>query len=365
DLFYPERTSMGSMVGEENTGVQFFGTKYNALILLPVIGLIALPLIFFMQNRKDLHLQFIMWFWCILTLFMAWYKLKFTFVFGLGLVMGAAITTYLVFELIKYFNEHNQKIEAQSTFFMFICMVVLGVGSAAIFMPDYMPFANSSPYWINGMNWMENNTPEGTKFVNWWGDGHQLAFVTERRFSADNRNASSEANQGYAIWNITEDTQDAYNLVDKNWGANYIILNEDNFSAGVTYEIYKYDRVLSSGNATDSAIIKPYYEGVIDIASCTEDINSYTCRGNYINSIISKSDFETISDTWKDTPDTFSSGKYPQYYYRQHNKIYILNQKLNNTNLAKVWFNSESTKNLYEEAYYYNGLKIVKIKSSN
>ena len=66
------------MVGEESVGNSFFGTKYNALIVFPWLALILLPIGLFMFKKEDMHMGVLFWAWVIVTLFMAWYKLKFT-----------------------------------------------------------------------------------------------------------------------------------------------------------------------------------------------------------------------------------------------------------------------------------------------
>ena len=103
DAFYGAdgRTGIGSLVGEESVGVNSFAIKYNVLIILPFVGLFVLPLGMLLLKRKDMHLQIILWFWALVTLFMAWYKLKFTFVFGLGLVMGSLLLFDILFKVLK------------------------------------------------------------------------------------------------------------------------------------------------------------------------------------------------------------------------------------------------------------------------
>ncbi|MBI2597959.1 MAG: glycosyltransferase family 39 protein, partial [Candidatus Diapherotrites archaeon] len=55
-------------VGEENTGRQFFGEKYNALIIFPVLAFFLIPYRIF--KHKDDHLSLIIFLWAGLTLFM-------------------------------------------------------------------------------------------------------------------------------------------------------------------------------------------------------------------------------------------------------------------------------------------------------
>jgi len=198
DLFYRGgRTTTISLVGEESVGLSSFGIKYNALLILPFVGLFLFPLSLFLLKRKDISLQILLWFWTIVTLGMAWYKLKFTFVFGLGLVMGSILAFDFFFSLLKKY-EISKGIESKITITALLFILLIGVAAAPMYLNQFQPFANSDTRWVDTMNWIKDNTDQEANFLNWWGEGHQLAFVTERNFSADNRNASKEANKAYA-----------------------------------------------------------------------------------------------------------------------------------------------------------------------
>ncbi|MEK6958751.1 MAG: STT3 domain-containing protein [archaeon] len=351
DMFYRGggRDSIGSMVGEESVGSKFFGTKYNALIILPVLALIFLPIMLYFNRREDSHTQIIFWFWTIVTLFMAWYKLKFTFVFGLGLVAGAAIFAYLAFEMIKRFDL-GKGIETKTTVVALFFLMVLGVGSAAIFMPDYTPFANSDPALIQTMDWIKSSTPADAKFFNWWNNGHMFSYVTERYFSTDNRNYSPRANQAMAEFVTLNDVNKAYSVAKDEIGADYIILEEDMFLAMPTYEFYVQDKV-------DYKAVQKYYEGTYRILSCYDTGTSKMCDGSQI----SFEQFNSLSTEWKSTPDDFYNGQSPLYYYHTTDEVYLLNTAINNSNLAKVWFHSADTNGFYEEVFAAKGMKIFKI----
>jgi len=351
DLFYrgEGRLSIGSMVGEESVGSQFFGTKYNALIVFPWIAIIFFPLGLYFFKKEDSHSQILFFFWAIITMFMAWYKLKFTFVFGLGLVPAAAIVAYLIFETLKKTNM-EKGLEAKITVSVLAFFLLLGIGGSAIFVPDYAPFPNQDTRQIELFDWINANTPQDAKFFNWWNEGHVLALVTERKFSTDNRNASGEANALYAEFAITTDTNRGYEIVSKDIGADYIYLQSDMIYSMGTFEYYV-------ANKADSRLVQKYYKGSFDSMGCSPNQAGYTCGSNNIPTDA----YNKIATTWKSTPDAFPDGANPAYYYQTSSELLILNQTINNTNFAKVWLNSEETKKYYEEVYSNRGIKVFKV----
>lgn len=361
DFFYRDggRQSIGSLVGEESVGgsgqlhqgyANSFGIKYNSLIILPYLGLLLFPLSLWFFRGKNNNPQIIFWFLTIFTLFMAWYKLKFTFVFGLGLVAGAALLAYILFEGIKKLNI-NKGIEGKTILVALGFLLVIGVGANEVYNTGFTPFANSSAYWPEAMDWIENNTSEDAKFFNWWGEGHQLAFVTERKFSADNRNASGEANKAYAEFSITTDANRGYDIVKNEIGAEYIILQSSNFNAAGTYEFYVNDTV-------DSRLAAKYNDFPSRIINCTPTIGGMSCGGQ----VMSQEQYDGYDSYYKETPSDFFNGQIPIYYYADNNQIVILGEANNNTNLAKVYFNSSETSDYYEEVFAFNGLKIFRVK---
>jgi asparagine N-glycosylation enzyme membrane subunit Stt3 len=351
DLFYRNggREAVTSMVGEESVGNSFFGTKYNALIVFPWVGLLLLPVGLYFFNKKDSHSQIIFWFWTIITLFMAWYKLKFTFVFGLGIVTGAAITAYLILETLKHFNL-EKGLEAKASLVCLFFIIALGVGASGIFVPDYTPHANSSPNWISTMNWIKINTPQDAKLFNWWNEGHMISFITGRKVSSDNRNFAMRANQGFAEFVIETDTDKAYNVVAKEFGADYIIISSDMFYSMVSFEYYYANKVVPEKGAK-------YSEAPTRLMGCSDLNTIISCEGNNIP----KEQYDSFSKTWKSLPDEFYNGEKPLFFYADNSQLVVLNQAINNTNLAKVWLNSEETSKYYEEVYATPSIKIFKV----
>ena len=347
------RTTISSMVGEESVGNHFFGSKYNDLVIFPWIALVLLPIgLFIFRKEDDSHTKLIFFFWVILTLFMAWYKLKFTFVLGLAIAAAAAIVAYMAFEGLRKF-ELSKGIEAKIIFFALFFFIILGVGASARFFPDYSPFVDSNPQWQEAISWINSNTASDAKFFNWWDEGHILSFLTDRNYSTDNRNQSDAANAALAKFVITPDTNEAYTIASKEIGADYVILDSSMFSDAPTFEYYV-------ANKVDPTLIQKYLTGTTRVIGCSgiDGNGTVDCQGNSI----SREQWNTIADKWKSTPDDFQNGSEPVFYYRTNNELLIMNQVMNNTNLLKVWMNSDETNKYYTVAYNKDGIKILKIK---
>lgn len=351
-----QRTTVASLVGEESVGNQFFGTKYNVLILFPYIALLLCPLGLWFFKKHDSHTQLLLFFWVLLTLFMAWYKLKFTFVFGLAIAPAAAIVAHLIFEGLKKFTT-QKGIETKIIYVCLFAIILLGVGASARFFPDYVPYTDQHKEWTDAMSWIENNTPTDAKLFNWWDQGHILAFLTERKVSADNRNYGGRAdlnklsgNQYFATFATTTDTNKAYEIASKGVGADYIILSSDMIGSMASFEFY-------ANNSVDQKYVQKYSGGVTRIIPCVDNNTTVTCSGNSIP----RQQWNLMASNWKSTPDDFYNGTDPIYYYRSTDELLILNSAENKSNLVKVWTNSEETKNYYKEVYYSQGIKIFQI----
>ncbi len=348
-----DRSTLASMVGEESVGNQFFGTKYNSLILFPWLAIILLPLSLWLFKREESHTSIIFFFWVIITLFMAWYKLKFTFVFGLAIAPAAAVVAYIILEGLKKF-QIEKGLEAKVILVSLFVLLLFGVGASAKFFPDYVPYVDEHPEWQAAQQWIIESTPKDAKLFNWWDQGHILTFITERKVSTDNRNGSNEANVAMSKFIITTDTNEAYNIAANQIGADYVVLDSSMITEAGTFEYYV-------ANKVDSSLVQKYYQGVVRVLNCQDtDTNtpSVTCEGN----TISRAEWNKLADKWKSTPDDFQNGSEPVFYYKSHDQLIIINQALNNTNVIKVWMNSEETKDYYEDAYTKLGIKILKIK---
>lgn len=352
-----DRTSISSMVGEESNGNNFFGTKYNALIIFAWVAIALFPISIWLFNKEDSHTGIIFFIWVLITLFMAWYTLKFTFVFGLGIAIAAAVTSFLVFEGLKKFNI-EKGIEGKIILVALLMLVVLGVGASARFFPDYVPYVDQNPAIREMITWINTNTTQDAKFFNWWNDGHILAFLTEKKYSSDNRNQSHIANRTMGEFVVTTDTNLAHYIIsttnpDYNFNSDYIILDKDYFTQMVSFSFYLTEKVdYSDPN------VKKYSADYASARNCSVSASGADCDG----ATIPLNEYNALPTTWVSTPTMFMNGTTPIFIYRQGNSIIIIGNAINNSNFAKVWFNSDETKNYYTQVYENNVYKIYKIQ---
>ena len=168
----------------------------------------------------------------------------------------------------------------------------------------------------------------------------------------DNRNWSFEANKQMANFVTLADTNKAYVIADQNVGADYVVLDSSMFLKEATYKFYDIGKVDYA-----SAEVRPFYEGVVRVLGCSESGNNVNCEGN----VFPKADFNSLPSTWTNSPTQFANGRDPVFIYRSNNSLIAVNQAVNNSNLAKVWFHSEETTDKYEEVFSNNTIKIFKI----
>ncbi len=355
DKLFKITSVLGQSVGEENTGWQYFGSKYNALIVFPWLALLLIPIR--MYREKEEHLSAIVFFWVLITLFMAWYKLKFTFAFGLPIAAAAGLVTT---ELFHYFKG-RPSIETKSIAVGMGFMLLVGVAAAAFFVPEQFPHIEmGNPTWKKALAWMQKpeNTPENSKMFNWWNNGHWISFIGERSVLIDNRNLSWDADQDFSKFVITPDVNEAAAII-KHYDSDYIILSNDMFSTMGSFGSYAYNTM----NASDPRIINfyrpPYYAVPCSRTGAAGSIQ-YSCGNNSLN----EQQMNSIPTTWQSQAYNVTEQSVPFFLYRDADNIniYLINFALNDTTLSKVWFHHPDAMLYFEEVYGSEGIKIFKVK---
>lgn len=338
-------------VGEENTGRQFFGTKYNALILFP---LLAIPLVLWrMFRKKNDYVSLFVLIWILLTLFMAWNKLKFTYTLGLPVAAGAAIVAAELFDFIKNRNKIEKQAAALGLFFM----IILGVASATMFMTQQVPNIESALGWKPALYWMKDNTPVGSKFFNWWDEGHWITFIGERGASTDNRNYDFEADMNVAKFIIWEgDEEAAFNIV-KGYKSDYVILSDDLLGKGGALGIYAYNTT----NFSDPRLAR--YFGIEFY--CEEKVDSLSKQKSYScgpNTLTEQQMLQGTYIQWNPNSNQLLNGQMPAFIYRakDNSRLFILNAGTNKTIGARLWFN-DPTITRFTQVYSNEGVKIFKV----
>lgn len=337
-------------VGEESTGKESFGSKYNALIAFPIVALLLLP--YSIYRKQDEHYSALIFFWIIITLFMAWYKLKFTYTFGLPIAAAAGFTAAELFSL-----QPRKSTASKAVALSLALMLLVGVGAAAVFVTRQPPNIETDLGWKQALNWMRENTPEDAKFFNWWDQGHWITFIGERNVFLDNRNMDYAGDRNFALFLIETDFKKSLEIIRK-YNPDYIILDWDMLQGVVSFGIYAY-------NTTDVSHpeIQKYYAGPTVAFPCSVISENrqrfYQCGGNKLP----EPQMDTIPSTWQEVPTQLVDNRTPLFVYTDKDKrvLYLINTVINQTTVVKIWFGHPETKPFFEEAYAADGVKIFKV----
>ena len=344
-------TVLGLTVGEENTGRQFWGEKYNALIIFPFLALLLIPYRVF-RSRQD-HLSFIIFFWVLLTMFMAWGKLKFTYTLGLPIAAAAGI----VFSEVLVFLGNRTQFEKKTVGIALAFMVLIGLGAASIFVTTKVPNIELNTGWKETLYWLKDSTPTDSKLFNWWDQGHWLTYVAERGTITDNRNLSGEANSAYGLFVIAEDEEEAYSIV-KEFGSDYVILGADIVEKLGSIGLYAYN----TPNGLDPRVQRLDRSGIIFECNRNADQLSgqvtYQCGGNNF----SEAQMLSFPTTYLNAPNQVIDQRNLGFVYRSKDNslLVVLNPVGNKSMAARLWFNDPNIKH-FEEVFYSKQVKVFKV----
>ncbi len=347
----------GMTVGEENTGIQFFGTKYNALIIFPIAALLIIlwrfilfPIINFVFNLKQEtkwntsdYFAFIVFFWVAITLFMAWSKLKFTYTFGLAVAVGAGLVGYWLFEVMKNRTLFEKKIIAVSLGFL----MLVGIASGTFFMTQNAPNIEYTSGWKPALNWLSQNTPEDAKIFNWWDEGHWITFIGERSALIDNRNLDLNADIDVAKFIITEDKEEAINLVKK-YNSDYLVLGSDLLTKQNSMVVYAFLDDPEQKNAKLGLYLGQEMPCSVNSDKLTGAV-TYNCGGN----LLSPGQINAFPTKYITQPNQLLSEKLPVFIYRNHtnSRLYMFNSAANKSMIVRIWFEDPEVKNDFPIVY--------------
>jgi len=335
-------------IGEESIGNKYWGTKYNALILLSFFALLLVPL-YIWRNPND-RVSLILFFWVVIALFMAWNKLKFTYVLGLPIAASAGLVFYEAFLLLQTRPVFEKKIIALGMGFM----MLVGVGAGTYFVTEKFPNIEQNNGWKEALYWMKDNTPEDAKFFNWWDEGHWITFIGERGVIEDNRNYHFEADSATAQFILTEDESTAYSLV-KEFGSDYVIMSSDLLSKMGSMVLYAYNTDDKSDPRTRLylGIQMPCSKSIDELSQAV----TYFCGGN----VLTEQQLNSLPSVYQTMPNQVDQGV-PLFVYRDadYGSVYLLNPKSNATMLARIWFNDPEIEH-FTEVYGNQGVKIFKV----
>ncbi len=346
-------------IGEENTGRQFFGLKYNAMIIFPWLALLIIP--YYLYRKRDdkdfSHFAIIPFFWTAVTLAMAWYKLKFTYTFGLPIALCGGFIIWQTFEVIKKRGDLEKFIAVA----LVLLLLMTGIAAGSFFVTQRPPNIETTAGWKDALLWMKDNTPEDSKVFNWWDEGHWISFIAERSVSIDNRNISMEGDANFAQFILAEDENKAYEIV-KSYGADYVIISNDLLYKALSMGIYAYQTL-----DMNDPRMKGYFGTVI---GCSRESNNdqieYQC-GSWRYSEETMNSLPTI---WQEQQNSVvnvpSGGSYATirvniYRTEYNNALYVFSERSNRTMLVKMWMKKPSIFENFAEVYPGSAVKIFKI----
>lgn len=344
---------LAQTVGEESTGKEFFGEKYNALIILPLVAFFLIP--YRILRKRNDRISLIIFFWAIIAFYMAWSKLKFTYVFGLPIAACGGVIFAEMFDLIK----ERTKFEKQFVTAAMGFMMLIGIGAGTFFVSTKPPNIVNTPGWLDALLWLKDNTPEDAKMFNWWDEGHWIAFVAERGVITDNRNLHGEANAAFGMFIITEDENVAYSFV-KEFGSDYVIVSVDLIMKQSSMAIYAYNTT----DLSDPRLRRNF--GFFTF--CSRQVNELSMQATYLcgGNIFSEEQMNGLPSMWIDQPNLDLNPTTPSFepgfIYREadNSAIYVVNPAENSSMLLRLWMHDPSITH-FEEVYGNNGVRIFKV----
>ena len=353
-----ETDVVGATVGEENTGKQFFLEKYSLLIFIPflVLPLIVINFIRSAFTKKgkekpaDYH-TLIIFYWLLITTFMAWTKLKFTYTLGLPIAAGAAYLFYLTFNYIK-----DKSLLKKRIFAFFVLFMVLGSIAAGIhFVITKVNPIEQEPDWLDTMNWIRENTEKDAKIFNWWDYGHWITYFTERKASTDNTNSNNIATSDFGKFIISQDLNESKELLKK-YDADYVLVDSKTLQKHMAFALYAHLTI----NYQDPRVQK-YLSMRSDCQKHKTPITnvvSYVCN----NQSFTEEGFLDIPTTWKNAPYIVDQGT-PLYVYRDLNNsaFYLFNAAVNKTIFVRLWFNDPSVEPILNLVYSKGDVRLYKV----
>ena len=347
-----ETDVVGASVGEENTGKQFFLVKYNFLVWIPFLLVILMPINLLVSKKKD-YLSLLIFFWVLITLFMAWSKLKFTYVLGLPI---AAASGYL-FYIFNRWIEKSKRLSNKRFFAIFMAIILLSsIAAGTHFISTKTPPITQEDNWRETLFWINENTPEDSKIFNWWDYGHWITYFAERKASTDNTNSYVEADSEFAQFIISDDLNKTKNLLKK-YDPDYLVADNSYFKRFNSFASYAH----MTTDYSDSKITK-YFGATLSCnkAFSRSDPSKYAYRCGQLT--LKKQGYDSLPTEWRNKPNEVINGQ-PVFIYKDKysNDIFIANSAINNSYFAKLWLGSEDMDNFGEMVYNNNGVRVYKI----
>lgn len=341
--FFPDvirdTSSTSKLISEHQSGIGFIAPYFGISYIFILASLIIFPILLKKSKRREFIL-----FYLALLLFFILNVLYVKFAFLLGLFFSFVLVFVLDY-LIKNFSNICKKINCSNPDFLkqgfFIIFILI---SSLFLIQSLFLISNIEEFHSYGqISQLEESFPKDyfkdKNFINWWSEGHMMTFLLNSKVVIDNRNwAGYKPKKDIALFFLDNNVESAYSFA-KSISADYIFIDESYF--------YLTGHFLSE---YDEEINKDYFNlAKVAIFECTTK-NNLVCGGDEINE-------NNIISNWISEPN----GAEKSFIYIENNKAYRFNSFLNNTNLVKIWFNSEQTREKYEEIYSNGSSKVFRI----
>ncbi|MCX6801589.1 MAG: glycosyltransferase family 39 protein [Candidatus Diapherotrites archaeon] len=361
-----------STVGEEGAGNPHFGYKYGILVWFAYAALALMPL-YVWFNKKD-YLSPVVFLWIASSLLMAWYKLKFTYIFGLPMAFAGGAVAGIIFYYFKDLKNFKA-LESKIVIFALAFMMLGGFAMGLYFATQNEPNIEVDPLWKSTLFWMKDNTPAGAKYLNWWSYGHWITFVAGKSVFADNRNVQWDISDGgYGKFLMAQDLNESLELANE-WKPDYILVDNglfQGFSSMATYAFQTkpsdFDKnsyllnLLMFAQPPNAGSSLPYANFQYP-CQYVADKNAYNC---VVYEFPEKS-FATLPDAWSLAPLETENGV-PVWDYREEDNSGFARMlsTVNNSTLAKLWFHDPEAMKYFEEIYKASSgtdtIKIFRVK---
>ncbi|MFA6319984.1 MAG: STT3 domain-containing protein [archaeon] len=350
--------SINSFIYEEISGFPFMLEQNGFGLFLIIITLIIFPLFIKFDSEKRLEYFFL---FLILSagLFMALYQLKNMLLFGVVMSIGIGFLIQKVFLVIvnlkkkvilKIFLKDLKfdKIFLRNILYFLLAIIIFSNLFYSFLMIQNTESVTQKIFGVKEASvWLKSNSDVNSKVFSWWDAGHLITFFGEKKVVCDNRNyfgPLGQVNQDVAEFFSTTDANQGKKIIEK-YSPNYIIIYPQLFTQLRVFRAYS----KNPKEALNSKFNNNYY------GFCERLDDNIICDGQILVDLR-----KDKSDYWIEASNSLIDGE-EYYFYLGEDFYFMIDENTNQTNLAKIFFESEETKKYYEKIYSKNGTRIFKV----
>lgn len=348
-------------VGEEAMGIGAFKEKYGVFLIGIFLYFISLG--YALYKRKDMLMTITTFAIGMLTMYLAYNKLKSTYWFGFGISL---IIAFAIAQFIIAIKEKKISIKWQiGGVALCIFLLLGGTASGIIYTYNHTPNILAEPGWKEALEFMKNDLPENSKVFNWWSWGHWITYMGHKRASTDNTNGDGQANADFGAFIIEKDLNKALGII-KAYDSDYVVLGMDSTYALGTYLTYANSK--SKKKYDLNPLTLPYY-----CSQQSDPINKSTKFNCISIPVIGKKRLTLSLDAkqmlslpteYSTKATTIFQNKIPVIYYtnQYRNILTLADMSTNETTGYKLWYNSPELKPYFKKIYDNGFVKIWEVQ---